>query len=352
MRTGSVVTGWRFPPPARADSVMILKVEPGRLGRGDGEAGQREHRAVARAHDGHAAELAPERRRGGALQPGPDRRVDRAPGAPPTGPTTRSPKRSWAPGRAGQPRVVLTLEAGPAVAPRRRAPGERRGRGLPASGGRRRRAPRRGGPRQHDAAHLLAGAQPWQPQVRRPRDARRAVLGVHGQHDRAAQRPEDAGGHGDGHREAAAAGLRDPPDANALHRGRALGRTYEAHEARPRIGCAAALVEQEPHPGRVAARPGGGEALRATPGACRRRDDGPGRTTPPRRSPRPARGPRGRRARAPRRARGAGGGQAPATPRRSAAAEPRRTWSGGDDGAQSSVYRARRRDALRPVGAT
>ena len=68
VRTGKELDGVATPAASAPDSVMILNVEPGGCGAETARPGERQHRPVARAHDRHAAQLAPERRGGGALQ--------------------------------------------------------------------------------------------------------------------------------------------------------------------------------------------------------------------------------------------------------------------------------------------
>ena len=221
----------------RAGDGDDLERRAGRLRGRDGQPRERQHRPVARAHDRHAAQLVPEGRRGGALQPGTDGRVD---GVPPVALDRGDDAVAEAqlrPRRAGQALVVQALEPGAAVVARGRAPGDggrrRVRREQPAVGAQHLGA---GRAREHDPAHLLALAQAGQAQVRRPRDPRRAVLVVDRQRDRAPQRSEDARGHDGGQVEASVASLGDAADANALDRRLALGGPYEACEPGARIG--------------------------------------------------------------------------------------------------------------------
>jgi hypothetical protein len=169
-------------------------------------------------------------------------------------------------GAARQALVVKALEARALVLARRRASGDGGGRRIggqqpPVSA----EDLRAGGTLQDHALDLLAGAQAGQAQVRGPRDARLAVLVVHLQRDRPAERPEDLRRHRHRQVEAPVASLGHAADAHALDPGAALRRPYEACEPGPRIGCAAALVEHQPHPVRLAPHPRGGEALRRAP---------------------------------------------------------------------------------------
>ena len=103
-----------------------LERRAGRLGRGDGEAAEREHRAVARAHHGDAAEPVAERRDRRALEAGPDRRAHGAP-APRLRARRCGARRSAARRRpAAEAVVVARLEAEARVALRGRAAGDRR----------------------------------------------------------------------------------------------------------------------------------------------------------------------------------------------------------------------------------
>ena len=128
VRTGNEVDGVAMPAASAPDRVMILNVDPG----GWGAETARPARASTEPSRGRTTatppSLPPERRRGGALQPGPDRRVDRASPAPLDRDDDAVAEAQLGAGPAGQARVVETLEAGAAVAARRRAPGERRGR--------------------------------------------------------------------------------------------------------------------------------------------------------------------------------------------------------------------------------
>ena len=244
-----------------------LERRAGRLRRRHGEAGERQHRPVARAHHRHAAELAPERGRRGALQPGPDGGVDRVPTVAPDRGDDAVAEAQLRPGRARQARRRTGARARcRGHCPRAARPAMAAVAGLAESS--RPSAPStwaRVGTREDDPAHLLAGAQAGEAQVRLPRDARRAVLVVHRHRDRASQRPEQARRHSGRQVEAPVALLGEAADAYALDGRLGLRRLYEACEPGPRIGCAAALVEHEPHPGRVPPHPRGGEALRRLP---------------------------------------------------------------------------------------
>ena len=112
-RRGSRCDGLRDAGLERAGERDDLEHRARRLGRGVGDPGEREHLAVARAHDRDAAEAAGERLDGRALDVGVDRgaHVAALAAARPTA-ITRSPARSSPPGRAGELGVELALEAG------------------------------------------------------------------------------------------------------------------------------------------------------------------------------------------------------------------------------------------------
>ena len=105
---------------------MILNVDPG----GWGAETARPASASTEPSRGRTTatppSLPPERRGGGALQPGPDRGVDRAPAAALDRGDDAVAEAQLRAGPAGQALVVQALEAGAAVAARRRAPGDGR----------------------------------------------------------------------------------------------------------------------------------------------------------------------------------------------------------------------------------
>ena len=83
-----------------------LERRAGRLGRGDREAAEREHRAVARAQHGDAAEPVAERGDRRALEAGPDRRAHGAPAARLRGGDAARAEAQLGARAAGEPVVV------------------------------------------------------------------------------------------------------------------------------------------------------------------------------------------------------------------------------------------------------
>ena len=226
-----------------------LEDRPGRLRGRYGEAGERTHRAVARPDDGHAAEPVAERRGGRARQRRIDRRAHRA---APAGARARDhPLAEQQPsGRvAGQAVVVHALHSagqGRQVEPR-------------AVGGQHRSTPRCPA-RLPD--HRLVPAQPWQSHREVPADARVVPTPGDGQHDRPAQGAEDVGLDRDRHGDPAVALRPEPADPDLAHAGLAVGVAVGGHEPALGRGLAGAHGQLTPHRGVIAARPGGGEALR------------------------------------------------------------------------------------------
>ena len=143
------------PSCSAAAAVTILNDRAGRLGGGDGEAGEREHRAVARLDHRDAAELAAQRASGAVLlQPEPDRRVDRAArgGRRRARPRGRRSAATSCGGRRGGRRRCAPARS----ACRRRCPRSTRRWGRSSAAARRRRRCSRAAAPRRCAAHLLA----------------------------------------------------------------------------------------------------------------------------------------------------------------------------------------------------
>ena len=256
--------GVAIPRRARPETRDDLERRAGRLGRGHRQPGEREHRAVARAHDRDAAELRPPARRPPrCMSPG---RIVVCSVRPAHRRRARDDARAEQQPRrrvAAEARVVEALQAG-----RRRpgATGDRRAERVASSGvpsaariSARRRL------RALLAAHGLAAPQARQPQRRVPRDAGRRTGAVDRQRDRPAQDAERRCRDRDRHCHGAAVDPAGPPRNDRPHARRAVRGPHEHSEPPLREPLLRLRIQRSPHPGDVATRPSPDIALRCRP---------------------------------------------------------------------------------------
>ena len=240
-----------------------LERRAGRLGGGDGEAAEREHGAVARAHHRDPAEPVAERGDRRALEPGPDRRAHRAPAPRLRGGDAARAEAQLGARAAAEAVVVARLEPEARVVLGGRAAGDRlRGRlavEAAAVGGEHGGAPRA---RADRPLHALAGAQAGEPQVRPPAHPDAVAGARHRQRDAPAQRAEQLRAHRDRDRDLAVDRLARAADDDLLDRRLRVGHAVVGREALRRVLRARVGVELGVHRRRPAPLPRRREAHR------------------------------------------------------------------------------------------